>query len=148
MKWMGALIVIVWLALSTESAQAQGVGVRAGVSGDPDQFYAGVHYETDELLERLRFRPNAEIGVGDDVTLVALNFEFAYRVPLPHTAWSVYVGVGPALNLYRSRRDTQPEGGFNILIGFAHRRGVFTELKVGALNSPSIKFGVGYAFHR
>lgn len=148
MKRMGALTVVVLLALSTGSAHAQEVGVRAGVSGDPDQFYAGVHYETDELLDRLRFRPNAEIGVGDDVTLVALNFEFAYRMPLPRTAWSVYVGAGPALNLYRSTRETQPEGGFNILIGLAHRRGLFTEVKVGALNSPSIKFGVGYSFRR
>ena len=134
------------LTVAPARASAQGVGVRAGVSADPDQFYMGVHYETKELIERLRFRPNLEIGLGDDRTLVALNFEFAYRFPLQRSPWSVYVGAGPALNIYHSNNDTHPEGGFNILIGLAHRRGLFTELKVGTIESPSVKFGVGYTF--
>jgi hypothetical protein len=134
------------LLASAVPARAQEVGVRAGVSGDPDQFYAGVHFESQPLVDRLRFRPNLEVGVGSDVTLVALNFEFAYPVPLPRTRWRLYVGAGPALNLYRTDRDTNPEGGFNILFGLEHRGGLFTELKVGALDSPSVKFAVGYAF--
>lgn len=142
------MLAVVWFALPAERAEAQGVGLRAGVSADPDQFYVGVHYETDPLVDRLRFRPNVEIGVGDNVTLVALNFEFAYRAPLQRTAWSVYFGGGPSLNIYRSRRDTSPEGGFNILVGLAHRDGLFTELKIGAIDSPSVKFGVGYTFGR
>jgi hypothetical protein len=140
---------VVVLALSmlfAGRARAQGIGLRAGVSGDPEQFYAGVHYETTDLVDRLRFRPNVEIGVGDDITLVALNFEFCYHAPLHRTAWSVYGGGGPALNIYRSTNDTSPEGGFNILVGLEHRRGLFTELKIGALHSPSVKFGIGYVF--
>jgi hypothetical protein len=31
-------------------------------------------------------------------------------------------------------RDTEAQGGFNILIGAAHREGLFVELKVGALD--------------
>ena len=148
MKSIWTMLAAVVLVLLADRVNAQGVGLRAGVSAHPDQFYGGVHYETNELVDRLRFRPNIEIGAGDNVTLVALNLEFAYRVPLPRTEWSMYVGGGPALNIYRSKNDTNPEGGFNLLVGLAHRRGLFTELKVGALDSPDIKFAVGYTFRR
>jgi hypothetical protein len=139
-------MVIALLVLSGGRAWAQGVGLRAGVSGSPDQFYAGVHYETAELTERLRFRPNLEVGVGDDTTLVALNVEFAYRIPIRRHPWSVYFGGGPALDLYHSEGETTAEGGFNILVGLLHDGGLFVELKVGALDSPSVKVGVGYSF--
>jgi len=148
------VVASVSLAIVAAPARAQGVGVRAGASADPDQFYAGVHFETSELVERLRFRPNVEVGVGDNVTLVALNLEFTYRLPptaprLPRglSMWHLYVGAGPALNIFRFPNDTRPEGGFNGLIGLAHANGLFAEAKLGALKSPSFKFGVGYTFH-
>jgi hypothetical protein len=135
------------MTLSASRASAQAVGVRAGVSGDPNQFYLGIHAETDELADHLRFRPNLEVGFGDNVTLAALNFEFAYEVQQKKRSdWNLYIGAGPALNIYRSSGTSQSEGGFNILIGLAHKGGLFTELKVGAINSPSVKFGVGYTF--
>ena len=127
-------------------AEAQGLGVRAGVSADPDQFYGGIDYETAELLDRLRFRPNLEIGVGDDKILTTVNFEFVYRIPIQKKPWSVYLGAGPALVITHAHDDTDAGGGFNILLGLAHRRGLFTEIKVGFIDSPSFKFGVGYRF--
>jgi hypothetical protein len=133
---------------------AGSVGVRAGVSGSPDQVYAGLHYESAPFADQLRFRPNLEIGVGDNQTVVALNFEFAYYIPIEsgrrgrraRNPWSLYVGAGPALVIDRFTNDTNSGGGFNILIGAQHRQGVFTELKVGMIDSPSVKFGVGYTF--
>jgi hypothetical protein len=124
---------------------AQDAGVRAGVSGDPDQFYFGAHIETGELLERLTFRPNLEIGVGDDVTLIAANFEFAYKFP-SRRPWRFYVGAGPALNVIDVDDETDAEGGFNVLLGLEHNQGLFVEFKVGVVDSPDIKFGVGYTF--
>ena len=154
MKLIWTIVTAVSLTLFAVPARAQGLGGRVGASVDPDQFYAGVHYETTELAERLRFRPNVEVGVGDELTLVALNFEFIYRLPpdaprLPGSLsmWHLYVGGGPALNIFRFPKDTQSEGGFNGLIGLAHSSGLFAEAKVGALKSPSFKFGVGYTFH-
>jgi hypothetical protein len=134
------------ISLSAAPARAQGLGVNAGVSADPDQFYFGIGYETAELLERLRFRPNLEVGVGDEATLVTVNFEFAYRIPVNKKPWSVYVGGGPALVISNSHDDTDAGGGFNFLLGVAHRRGLFTEIKVGVIDSPGFKFGVGYRF--
>jgi len=61
--------------------------------------------------------------------------------------WHLYVGGGPALNIFHYTDDTRSEGGFNGLIGFAHRNGLFAEAKIGALKSPDFKFGVGYTFH-
>ena len=67
------------LLLAAEPAHAQhGFGIRTGVSVDPDQFYFGAHVDAGPLVKSLWFRPNIEVGVGDDVTLIALNAELAY----------------------------------------------------------------------
>jgi len=142
--WIGLCVALSCVVAS--SANAQGLGVRIGVSGSPDQFYGGVHYESEPIIEHLQFRPNLEIGAGDNQTLVALNFEFVYKAPLRRQPWTLYLGAGPALDIYRFTNTTSTNGGFNILIGLAHTKGLFTELKVGAINSPSVKFGIGYTF--
>jgi hypothetical protein len=121
------------------------IGVRAGVSADPDQFYFGAHYQTRPLVEQLSFRPNAEIGLGDDATVVALNFEFVYHFPTGRD-WELYAGGGPALNLIEFNDDTDAEGGFNVLFGVEHTEGLLVEFKVGALDSPELKVGVGWTF--
>ena len=126
-------------------AASQELGVRAGVSVDPDQFYFGGHAETPPLVTNLRFRPNLEIGVGDDTTLVAFNIEFAYHFP-SQRSWHAYAGGGPALNFIRRFGETNSEGGLNLLIGVQHAGGLFAEFKVGTLDSPDVKLGVGYAF--
>lgn len=134
---------------SASSAAAQGVGVRAGVSGSPDQFYVGVHADMP-AFDRVRFRPNVELGAGQDLTLVAFNLDLVFRSrPAGHT-WTVLIGGGPAANLRRRDRATGSTsdvgGGLNVLVGAAHAGGFFTELKVGLIDSPGIKFGIGYTF--
>ena len=57
-------VVILTLAFVHSSAAQEHVGIRVGVSGDPDQFVFGGHIETAPLMDRLVFRPNAEIGLG------------------------------------------------------------------------------------
>jgi len=132
------------VSLSVRPASAQSVVIRGGVSVKPDQFYFGGRVETAPLIDRLRFRPNIEIGIGDDRTLVAFNFEFAYHFP-SRTTWNVYAGAGPALNLLRFHGETDPGGGLNLLMGVQHERGLFAEFKVGTVDSPRVKFAVGYA---
>jgi hypothetical protein len=98
------------------------------------------------LVDRLHFRPNIEVGFGDNVTLIALNFEFVYRFQ-SRRPWHIYAGAGPAVNLYNFDGGDNTEAGFNILFGAENRRGLFFEMKVGVSQSPDLKFGVGYAFH-
>ncbi len=141
-------ILAAMVCLASSSAWAQtGFGLRAGVTADPNQFHFGAHFVSDPLISNLTFRPNLEIGVGSGVTTVAANFEFAYRIPIPKTPASAYIGAGPALNIFRHRNDnTDTGGGFNFLIGLEHKKGLFGELKVGALDSPELKFTIGYTF--
>jgi hypothetical protein len=134
------------LMLFATPANAQSFGVRAGASANPDQFFFGGHYETRPLMEHLTFRPNIEVGFGDDVTLVAFNIEFAYWIDLKNKPWKVYLGGGPAANLYDSDNNTDLQGGFNLMVGAQHRGGLFGEFKVGLIDSPDVKFTVGYAF--
>ncbi len=126
-------------------ANAQTIGVQAGVSLEPDQFYFGGHVETPPLADLVHFRPSIEIGLGDAVTLVGLNFEFVYRFRTQRP-WGFYAGGGPALNVIHTTGDTRSEGGFNFVGGVAHSDGLFVEVKAGALHSPSFKIGVGYVF--
>jgi hypothetical protein len=148
------LVLGVVLADPVPASAQGGIGVRAGVSADPEQFYVGLHYESGPLFDRLRFRPNAEAGFGDDLTLVALNAEFAYWLPVKSAQWGVYVGGGPAMNVYifdhgvpgHGEDDTDVEPGLNVLGGVQHRKGFFAEIKIGAIDSPQFKFAVGYAW--
>lgn len=142
----GAILLCFVLLPASASAQG-GAGLRAGVSSEPDQFYFGAHFDTGYVVDRLSFRPNAEVGVGNDLTTVSGNFEFAYWIPLPRTQWNVYAGGGPALNVYRhSVHGTDTEPGFNLVGGISHDRGLFAEVKIGFIDSPEVKFGVGYTW--
>ena len=148
-------LVAMWIAFPGPVSAQTGAGVRVGVSLDPEQFVLGGHLETAPLVDRLVFRPNAEVGLGDDLVLVAFNFEFVYKVPLEDSPATVYLGAGPALNILsfdsddgrrRGRDDTQLEGGFNILVGLEHEGGLFGEFKVGTIGSPDLRFTIGYSF--
>jgi hypothetical protein len=135
------------VAISATPAAAQDAGFRGGISVDPDQFYFGGHLETSPLVDRLHFRPNLEVGFGDDLMLIGANMEFIYKFPR-RGDWGVYAGGGPALNIYSfdDVDDSETEGGLNILVGVETPRGLFFEFKVGAIDSPDFKFGVGWTF--
>ncbi len=131
------------------AAHAQGIGVRAGVSGDPQQFYFGGHAEIGPVAApRLWFRPNLEIGVGNDVTLTTANLEFTYRLPVSSDPWRVHAGGGPALVVTRVADVNSTGPGLNVLAGIEHRDGFFAEFKLGFIDSPTVKFGVGYTWGR
>lgn len=152
MRWCvrGVLATVLFLAMAAPADAQTHVGVRAGFSADPEQFHFGGHIETRPLLERLTFRPNAEIGVGDNVTVFTANLEFVYSIPLSGEPWRIYFGAGPALVVYSV--DNGPGdndgagGGFNIVLGAQHSGGLFGEIKVGFADSPELKVTVGFAF--
>ena len=139
-------VVVLAVAFWPASASAQDLGVRAGASVDPDQFYFGGHYDSRPLVEQLHFRPNVELGVGDDITTLALNFEFVYKLPIDGGPWNLYAGGGPAVNFYSFDDNSSTEGGLNVVFGAEAAQGVFFEIKLGALDSPDLKVGVGYTW--
>jgi len=142
------LFVLTGLVAASPAHAQGGVGIRGGLSVDPDQFYVGVHVDAGPLVDRLWFRPNVEIGLGDNLTLFAFNAELAYWF-LTHSPWRVYAGGGPALNIYHfdGGGGSDTRAGLNLLLGFAHHGGFFAEAKLGALDSPTLKLGIGYSFH-
>jgi len=149
-RFVTVALVACALAGSARAASAQAFGVRAGVSGSPDQFYFGVHMQTAPVFDQVRFRPNVELGFGQDERLLALNFELVYRAPINKQPWSLLIGGGPAANIAMHDNAngtvTTTGGGLNVLFGLEHRDGFFAELKVGFIDSPSIKFAIGYTF--
>lgn len=138
---------LVALFIFAGPALAQDGGLRGGLTVDPDQFYFGGHLETSPLVDRLHFRPNVEVGFGDDVTLIAANMEFVYKFP-KRGSWGLYAGGGPALNIYMvdGADDSDTDAGLNLLVGFENSSGLFFEFKLGVVDSPDFKFGVGWTF--
>ena len=136
----------VFLLIASPAAAQVTAGVRAGASDDPDQFYFGGHVETAPLDDNIYFRPNVEIGVGDNVTTLTFNFELAYKFPTTWDQWRPYVIGGPALVVYDTDNDTSAHGGFNIGFGVEHRGGLFGEVKAGMIDSPEFKVGIGFRF--
>lgn len=134
----------------------RGWGPRLGVSIDPDQVHFGVHMDFGDVARQLRFQPNFELGIGDDVTLGALNLlEFDYRFNSRWEAWSPYLGGGLGVNFFgtegRGLRDhAETDVGVNALFGL--ERGLsggdrfFSEAKVGLTSSPDLKITLGWTF--
>ena len=56
-----------------------GWGVRAGLADSADQFVGGAHFNLGELLEQVRFQPDVQLGVGDDVTTLYGTAPLYYR---------------------------------------------------------------------
>ena len=139
------LTFLLGLVCFSTPAAAQDAGIRGGISVDPDQFYIGGHLETPPLVDHLYFRPNLEVGFGDDLTLLAANMEFVYKFTTSR-AMNLYAGGGPALNIFMTDDDSDTEAGFNVLVGMETSKGLFFEFKIGVMDSPELKFGVGYTW--
>lgn len=134
----------------------RGWGPRIGASINPDQFVFGGHADLGYFGKRIRFEPNLEMGFGDHITLVTVNFDAAYRFLATWNTWSPYVGGGLGVNFYSwdngydhgNNNDT--EVGVSALGGI--ERGLsngsrfFIMAKVGLANSPDIKFLAGWTF--
>jgi hypothetical protein len=147
-KWLTGMSFLLGLVLfSSAPAFAQDGGIRGGISVDPDQIYFGGHFETSPLIDRLYFRPNVEVGFGDDVTVIGVNMEFVYKFT-NRRPWDIYAGGGPALNITMvdGTDGSDTDAGLNLLVGVEQAKGLFFEFKIGAINSPDFKFGVGWTF--
>jgi hypothetical protein len=149
--WVSLMFLSAFMLAAGSASAQSGFGVRAGATATPDQFYLGVHMDVKEIVERFWFRPNAEVGLGNGLTLVSLNGEFVYDVPMKSSnRWVPYIGGGPAFLIGTVRtpfgRVTDTGGGFNFLGGVRQRKGFMGEIKVGIVDSPEFKIGVGWTW--
>lgn len=60
----------------------RGWGLRVGGADGPDQVLAGFHLDLGQFAERVRFRPDLELGFGDDVDtlFVTAPVHYLFRV--------------------------------------------------------------------
>lgn len=143
-------------------ARRFGMGVRTGIALDPELILVGVQARLGPFFTRdISFRPNVEFAFGEVTSVVALNFEGVYRLPLtPRTSrWSTYIGAGPGLTFIGENFDRkQGEGpdinfgdfnfnaALNIFTGIESRGGMFFEIKGSAYARPQVRLIVGYNF--
>ena len=140
MKRLILLTSVFCLAAST--ASAAGFGVRGGYTIDPDQFHVGAHYNVGQIFKPIRLVPNVEIGFGDNFTLWALNADFIWDIS--DSAFSLGGEVG--LNISDHDNGSNSDLGLSILGDWAFSPKWFLEAKLGLVDSPDVKFTVGYTF--
>jgi hypothetical protein len=137
---------------TAQTAEQGGVGIVGGVSANPEHLYFGVNFMAAKVATNFWFRPGAEVGFGNSSSNVGINGEFIYLIDIRKKPWSVYFGGGPALIIATTYADapasnnTEVGPGFNFIAGIRKARGLFSEIKVGVIDSPEFKLGIGYTF--
>lgn len=133
----------------------RGWGPRGGLSVNPDQFYVGAHLDFGNFARHVRFQPNVELGLGEDVNLFTVNAEAAYRFSETWDVWTPYLGGGLGMNFksfeHGGGDDSETDLGVNLLGGI--EKGLdngdrfFVEGKLSLNDVPDVKIGVGWTFY-
>ena len=143
-----ALVVVV-IALSRETAHAQGVGFTGGATVDPLQAYVGSYIESAPIAGHLRLRPGIDGAFGGDVSEALIDFVFLYEIPFaPLSTWYVYQGSGPTVAIARVDNERHASGGFLGIFGVGNKNGFFFEVKVSGGGGPNLRVGIGYTIRR
>jgi hypothetical protein len=108
--WMGMLGIGVGCMMAIPSTASADTpwGPRAGFRIDPDQFVIGAHARLGSLAEDLHFQPNAELGIGDDVTIFSFSFPLHYYFDTTSEA-KPYVGGGVTIGIWSHNDDSDVE---------------------------------------
>lgn len=132
-----ALLVIV-----AASPSFAGVGLRTGLSLDPDDFLIGLHFRSSPLQESLFLVPSIEAGFGD-LTWIGGNLDLHYRFQT-ESELKPYVGGGGTLNWFDFDGGSDLEFGGSFLGGIQLTKAIFLEGKIGLGDVPDWKFVVGW----
>lgn len=110
------------------------LGIRAGVSQEPDQFVAGAQAEFGGLGQAT-IAPSVDLGFGDPGDLTALNLDLRfYLFPLPQTGIQFYGAAGPTAVFF--------EGGGEE-IGLSLTAGAKIPMKGTGRYNLEARFGIG-----
>ena len=132
-----------------------GYAASTGVSLNPDQFQAGLHFQLGPSWKP-QFRPVLELGVGNGVRMVSLSGDILYH--FEGRRLRPYAGGGPGLNLVdvtdglgqaegvQARLVAVAVGGVSLMPrrGGGHR--YFVEGRVGFGDTPDLRVSVGMSF--
>jgi hypothetical protein len=146
------------------------IGARAGVALDPELVMFGAQAKFGPFFTKnVSAVPSLELGFGELTTLVALNIDVQYRLPVTEQngKWGTFIGFGPGFN-FSKKSFTEPpsdsssdsststsrfsfsdltfDSGFNIVIGIENKNGMFLEVRSTAYSEPHIRFMIGFNF--
>jgi hypothetical protein len=140
------------------------VGIRGGISFDPELINFGAQVELGPIIRSVWFRPTAEFAFGEVTKVLSLNGDFAYYLPFTGrgesaSRWNVYAGAGPSFAIVQRdfegfpgrpeveiEDDWDGETGVNFFVGVVQSNGFFIELKAAAYSTPDVRLYVGYTF--
>ena len=120
-----------WVAAQSQSSVGSGIGLRgwglrAGLGVDPDQGLFGLQWDLGEFTRNLRFQPDVEIGLGDDVLTVYGTAPVHYVFDVDGS-FKPYAGGGIALGLVNVDEDAE-----DLPFGNDGNDGDDTEFEAGA----------------
>lgn len=156
-KWLSILYIFVAIGTLTVPANAvsygNGLVLRAGAGINPDQFVIGVQTVVGHIFRSPfpRFAPSADIGFGDDVTVITFNPDFRLIVSPPRSNAFIYVQAGPTISIVdpkHGENDTNIgltlSGGLNFPMGTTNFYSL--EGRVGIGDVPDVRILLGFQF--
>lgn len=151
-----ALAILIMVPAASYAQSFTAYGPHVGFSSGPDQFVVGGQLQMGSVAPRLDFVPSADLGFGDNMTLVSLNGDFRYRLDT-RTTWQPYVGGGVGIHFVSFNNNgpgnsdnSDTVAGGHLLFGAdvanANRSRFFVELKLGFADAPDMKALAGWSF--
>jgi len=141
-----ATILIAALSSGSEARGGRdGLGLRAGLTTDPDQFVIGAQAEFGPVLSSSYLVPSLDLGLDDRTTVVAnVDLRF-YLIPLPETGIYFYGSAGPTVVL-----SPDSDMGLSLTAGvhipMKNRRRYNVEVRFGLGDIPELKIMAALMF--
>ena len=143
-------------ALVAASPAFAGWGPRFGVTVNPDQVDGGLQVHAADITRRLSFLPSFEVGAGNQHFSAGANMDLKYVFTQVRSSWHPYAGGGPSVTLLRSSLKSSKSGSttdvtagvFGGLQTRSRSGYFFTEMRLGIIDGPDLKFTVGWQFLR
>ena len=134
----------------------RGWGPRIGLTANPDQFHFGAHADFGNFGEHVRVQPSLEVGLGDNLTVFAINLDAQYRFASRWDVWTPYLGGGPGIFFVSVDSNGKVDGASDTDIGLSAVGGIekglangsrfFIEGRLGFVDAPDFKATAGWTF--
>jgi len=150
---VGTVFWAVPAAQAQDNIGVRRVGVRGGLTVNPDQVHVGLHVNAGQFAPKVRFQPSFEVGFGSDRVVGTFNVDVLYIFdPRP---WVPYLGGGLGVSLVHRDSgggdgggDFDVGAGLNLIGGFewGEASKYLLEARVGVGDIPDFKLTVGVNF--
>lgn len=137
---IASFVTLMFLPSLAIGGGAIGVGVRGGVSSNPDQLVGGLQFAVGPRVGVLRIVPSIDLGIGDQVTSFSFNGDVLLRLNLDGSSVSFFGGAGPSIIYY----DTEgPQSAWKT--GISLIAGLESAISLAGGADIEARFGLGDA---